>query len=98
MGLSIYKAGEIVEEYSQDKLKGIGLEIVRDIKDNDEGYIPVKDLWKREAEALLPKTSIDTADGKGFQKKIDPLLEEIYFTTQKKTSITKLKVLCNSLN
>lgn len=59
-GLEIYKAGEIVEEYVQDGLKRIGLEIVREIKHNDEGFILMKELWKREAEQYLPKEVVGT--------------------------------------
>ena len=35
----------------------------------------MKDLWKREVEQFLPKsTDIASAEIKGFQKKIDPVV------------------------
>ena len=39
----------------------------------------MKDLWKREVEQLLPKSNdLVSTEIKGFQKKIDPIGEEMY--------------------
>ena len=41
----------------------------------------MKDLWKREVKSYLPKEEkMNIQESKGFQKKIDPIIEEIFTT------------------
>lgn len=45
----------------------------------------------------MPKVANTATENKGFQKKIDPIIQEIY-SVEKLPSVTKLKILASNLN